>query len=636
MVSLTYQNANYEQGNQSVLFKFQFDYDEQRYGILVDAGPGLDLEDLLDDDEYILATLLTHAHLDHITSIRECVDIGTPIYATEETTAMLETIIEYEELVPPEDIESLKERLTIVDGEWTNIRDDVAIRPVPVGHAPGACGYVIRFKDQGNWFHMFSSGDFTLHDVAGNPGFDPTFGGSIAEREQVTILQESADGQEVDRSDKLAIGALQMNVPSREASTGKLDAAVSRILERVRNGSPALVATGSLAGIHLASILDHLQRVDSDDFEINLVGKIAAMYEAAGYDLDSVNTVSEFDTPAGLLRRGHVTIAGPEGGSNGSSKALLEAANVAAGDLSVIQLRSAGGSPIEGSWLTSYEFEYSLHPTEDELDEVVTTIGPVLTIINHTTSRSELNDFRSKGDDWESFVYASYGNEPYPIFTDGNWVRPGWISNDQLIKPVMARADRYTEYGTVKAEQLPAIQRRAIDIAAQGIEHEAITIDGATLDTSTASLGTEPVYLDPVVLRLAEIAVADELGGVEIVENTVEELLTEAVDWYLTTNLTGDSIAATTVPLEESVAVNEDTPLATLLDALSNSSRTQDELVLDAVCEKFAIEREPRPVENPALGPRWQYIDAIIANPQTEFQSRDEMVNAAVEAYLRR
>ena len=66
-MNVSYQHANPYDGNESFLLRF-----EQEMGqtacILVDAGAGVDIDDLLGDDKYLTAVLLTHAHSDHTTS----------------------------------------------------------------------------------------------------------------------------------------------------------------------------------------------------------------------------------------------------------------------------------------------------------------------------------------------------------------------------------------------------------------------------------------------------------------------------------------------------------------------------------------------------------------------------------------
>jgi len=177
MVTVKYQNGNYDGGNQSTLFTFEYEQEAASYGILVDSGPDLDLDDKLGENEHLLATLLTHAHQDHIAGLDACLRDASPIYTSPATAAILEHTLAADAGRPGiDDPDPVINRLKVLDADWTTLVRDIEVRPIPVGHAPGATGFLLRFDDDE---HIFVTGDFTRYDVAGNPGLDPTFDGAL-------------------------------------------------------------------------------------------------------------------------------------------------------------------------------------------------------------------------------------------------------------------------------------------------------------------------------------------------------------------------------------------------------------------------------------------------------------------------
>jgi putative mRNA 3-end processing factor len=62
--------------------------------VLVDAGTDVAVDDLLADDEYLTAVVLTHAHADHYQSLAANLRDGAPIYASEATARILESVLD--------------------------------------------------------------------------------------------------------------------------------------------------------------------------------------------------------------------------------------------------------------------------------------------------------------------------------------------------------------------------------------------------------------------------------------------------------------------------------------------------------------------------------------------------------------
>ena len=633
-MNVSYQNANYNSGNQSTLFSFEFDQEGHRYGILIDSGPGLDLDQVLEDNEYLSATLLTHAHQDHIASLDECLRDGATIYASQQTVTILEQMLAVDaEHLGISNADAVKENLEPLESGWTQITGDIEVHPVPVGHAPGAIGFLIRFADEQ---HMFVTGDFTLQDVAGNPGFDPTFGGTLHPNTKGMM----ADAELGETVEGLNIDALHLNGSTRENATQEIQKAVGTIYDRVTSGSATVVTTSSLGGIHIAGLLDALQQAQDDQFKIVLTGKIATVYDALSYEFDHVSTVPTFEDGSTLLTPGQVTIAGPEDASAGSAKRLLEAANRKEGNTTVVQLRSAGTAAIKKPWITTYDFTYSLHPSKSEIDEVVETIDPVELLISHTTNEDVFDRWKDRGPELETFVWASYGQHRYDLFNNGGWLPPRWL-DESFANRVLTHAE-YQSRNSVTAEELPQVELRPITLEDENISFEALANDSTSLrdlgSTTETDAGGVSIELDASLVHLGQLAVDGEtrIAHEEIETTTVDTLIMTALDWFISESLRDAAPKQTTgAVLEAAVAIEETGLLARILDAESPEDRNPKTALVDAVRTQLDLPNEETvSYTNPALAPRLSYVQALIDNDATEFEQPDDVVQAALESAL--
>ena len=631
MVDISYQNANYDGGNQSTLYKFTREDADRAHGLLVDCGPDLDADALADDAFKAVVPLITHAHVDHIATIGEVAKYTDRIFASEATAAVLEPTLRHDHET---NADFVLNKVRSVGAEWTAVFDGVDVRAVPVGHAPGAVGYLVRVRDGEGWVHLFVTGDFTFQHVAGNPGFDPDFGG---------VLRDVSPGRShltmnggVASEDSFSIGAVELSMPTREAATDELADAISTIVDRVTAGSPTIVATGSLAGVHVASLLDAVQEESDDYFDVILAGKVAAVYDALEYDLPAVRTHTEFDDPAALLDRGQVIIAGPEDASTGSAKRLVEGTRRFDGDATVVQLRSAGRSSLPGSWTTNYEFEYSMHPTAEELDEVVDRINPVHVIVSHTTDKKTLETYRDRGTDLNAYIWASYGDAEYALFSDGLWLSPSWIKDEGLQNVIDTVKDQYVTT-TVPGRALPVPAHDPVVLEREGLDAVVERVSGEVAISERALHTTEAVEIDAAVATVAERAATNELHvpGKRIDVADTGALVADAVDAFISDGLAGTLPANATGPtLSASIAVEPDTPLALLLDELDGEAAA-DETAAAVLASSLKLEStSTATVESPALTPRMPYLRSLLEHPDTDFETPDEVVQAALEHYL--
>lgn len=631
MATVSYQNVNYDAGNQSTLFRFGFDHDTARYGVLVDAGPGLDLASRLGESEYLSATLLTHAHQDHIASLESVLRDGAAIYASPETVTILEQLLAVDaERLGFSDPDAITARLHALDSTWTSVVQDIEVRPVPVGHAPGATGFLLRFDGTN---HILVTGDFTRHDVAGNPGFDPTFGAT--HRAEETVATEQSDPA----SGGLTVGTLHLNAPTSENSRTELQAAVEMIYERVTSGSQTIVTTSALGGIHVARMPDALQREQAHSFEIRLVGKVASVYTALDSGCEHVTAVAEFETSGEHLAPGTVIIAGPEDASAGSAARLLEVANQDAGNTTVVQLRSAGTDPVEEPRLTTDTFEYSLHPSADELEAVVETIEPTQLVVNHTTDKDELDGWKADARDLETSVWAAYRSERYNLFADGSFLPPPCVSGNWT-NAILRREDSRLEQ-TVSTETLPALGSWRVSLAREGLETETLldgTVTSHDSERYSDTSGESIVELDAAVYRLAELAAESDtsIAHNQVVTTDLETLVVEAVDWFFAETLRdGPSRQSTALGLEQSVSVVEHSPLAHLLATASSADGTRTQVLVDLLSDRLGVPSQTT-VEHTSsrLTPRLRCVAALVESDTNTFDSPSEVVQAALEATL--
>ncbi len=146
-MNIGFRNANPRHGDESYYITIEDGIDGQRACLLVDSGPGVRVERDLGSDEYLAGILLTHAHLDHYRTLGENVRDGAKIHTSPSTAAIVETI--YREGKRNYDLSGTETVLDALEPieDWHEIRNDLAVHPIPVGHSPGAVGFVIRILD---------------------------------------------------------------------------------------------------------------------------------------------------------------------------------------------------------------------------------------------------------------------------------------------------------------------------------------------------------------------------------------------------------------------------------------------------------------------------------------------------------
>jgi putative mRNA 3-end processing factor len=469
-MKISYEHANPQHGNESFLIRVQEPHEEHTPCILVDAGDGVDIETLLGTDEYLVAVLLTHAHMDHYQSLPSATQPGVPILTSPDTAAILNDVLA--EGNRNFDLGDTKKPLEQVEPitDWTDVLGEtISIRTIPAGHTPGACGFLIRIQDGEDTIRILATGDFTVRDAAGYPGLDP--------------------------SPYFDVDILFLTAATADAVDDYLTDIIGTIAEQTNAGSRTLCTTGGLTGVHLATLLAAVDDTLDYSLPVILVGQVAKLYDSLGYDHANINTVPEFHDPTTCLAHGAVTIAGPEVPVEGSShrlfKVLQEDPNAA-----LVQVQGGGTTAKNAGDFTGTveSFRFSNHPDEDVLDEVVETMSPTHVVVEHQSGRS-LQRYKKK---WNAFTWATGDSGEEILYREGLFVAPYWVG-DEVEQRVRNRDGQSSSMQIDDdvldaATTLPVVgQQDAVSLEAEGVDLAALRNRLHVTPTSaTATPSTTP------------------------------------------------------------------------------------------------------------------------------------------------
>ncbi|WP_302083782.1 MBL fold metallo-hydrolase [Salinibaculum rarum] len=418
-MNVSFENANPKYGDESYLIKFHDDIEDTTACLLVDAGKNVDPEFLLDDDERLIGVLVTHAHLDHIKSLSEVAEANVPIYTSEGTAAILENILDegaknYGTSETPESIATYPElhednsweSETVVDHlnpitDWQQIFPNVEIHPLPVGHTPGACGFIIRFSDSGETKHILVTGDFTFSNVAGYRGLTPP---------------------------PIDIDAVFLNSPTASEDivtengvNTELTDAIGALYEAATAGQRVVGAATALSGVHIAYLVNHLIDYFEDTIQIRVTGLTAKIYKDLDYDLQHVTATPVYDDPDDVIEPGTITITGPEEPIGGGAKVLFDAIKDD-GNATFIQVLTSG-EPVSSAACTIAAYEYEVHPREEAIDDFINTVAPMEVIVQH----GNYGTFKDKYP--ASFLWTvEHAAEDYLLYHTGRWHPPTWVT----------------------------------------------------------------------------------------------------------------------------------------------------------------------------------------------------------------
>lgn len=530
---VSYQHANPQSGRESYLLRFADDIHDQTTCILVDAGQNVDVDVLLDEDEYLSAILLTHAHLDHFQTLGANLRDQASIYTTPETAQAIETRLdtdaEHASLERPDEIRSALEPID----DWTTITSDVRVGSVPAGHAPGACGFAIQLDDGDDTHQLLATGDWTRRRAAGYPGL-PT---------------------------EIAADAVFLTAATSADFERELTEAVGTIVERASAGSTVLATSTGSTGVHLAYLLAHLD--DARRPPVTVAGRVATLWEAYEYDYPTVESVPTFDDPDAVLERGGVAIAGPDVPVSGSSGRLFDAI-ADDGGATLVQLTGGASDPVASATCTVHDYRLSNHPDRATVDAVVEALSPVHVVIMHALGHTA-DQYK---DEYDSYVWATDDDRRYTLYEDGDWSSPWWVTEATTRR---VRSRHYMEDGRMVGDAievtdvpLPPVERASdVDLAAEGLNVEGLPdvgtttqpvalADGAAIDPGENDDGTAEPAPDETVsgghppgVGERDRAIAEVLSRLDRIEDavTAETVSATVVD-------AGDGVTLLRLPVD--------------------------------------------------------------------------------------
>ncbi len=399
---ISYQHANPFTGRESAVIRIEGLLPDQTVCLLIDAGEGVDIDDLLEgDDEYLTAICLTHAHLDHYTTLAENLRDAAPIYTAPDTAAILADVIDAGGgFSDHQTRETVLNRLTPLE-DWTTIVDGLRVRPVPAGHTPGATGILLSIKDGNEHRTILMTGDFTLRRAAGYPGFEPEL--------------------------PVDVDVLLLNAAASDDIETTLTETVSQLIQRALAGSTVLATTSGLTGIHLAYLLGHLAHQYDLYLPVTLVGHAGTLADRLGYDIPSVNTHIEFTDPDAVLESGAITIAGPEVPTRGETKSADRLFSAIEDDpgATLVQVLSGADSPVRTASCTVHDEFLSNHPSRDSIDTVVDQLMPVHVVVMHQTGPAA-DRYKDK---FASYVWVTDDQTHHTLLNDHGWTPPPWVTS---------------------------------------------------------------------------------------------------------------------------------------------------------------------------------------------------------------
>lgn len=577
-MEITYQHANPRSGNESFLVRIHQDHEPRTPCLLVDAGDDVSLDELLAEDEYLAGILLTHAHVDHYKSLGDAHRDGAPIFTSHGTGAILDDVFaEGERHHGLENTDSLRGYVREIDGWQDVVGDLLSVHPIPAGHAPGACGFLLQITENDDSFTAVVTGDFTFRDAACYPGFPA----------------ESFHG----------IDAAFLTAATNEDFASEITETLGILAQRAGEGSKTLCTASGLTGVQLATLLAGVATDLDRSLPVTLVGQVAKLYEALEYDYDNVETIPTFSSPSDCLVEGTVTIAGPEVPVEGSSARLFESIrDDPNATLHQVQGGNTNAKDASDAQGTVSSTTFSNHPPESVLDEFVETIAPTHVIVEHQYGHAN-DPYKDK---WESFNWATGDGQEQALHRDGTARVPPWMG-DAAERRVRNSGEPQTVLAS-NAELLDAISPPSIgrqdspDLEAEGVDvpqlRKRLESGRLTPDVTAPQATTEKGETD-------RAAVADgglhRTTGPDKIEVSVTPSNTTTEDGKIDPSTLFDTVPPPTVtPLAEQSSSDDSEQKATAEAKASTKGQNKDSHVGTVDQEGSEESDEDEPVNRDA------------------------------------
>lgn len=453
-MEVDFRHANPTTSNESTLIRFDDGPGHTHTPcLLIDAGRNVDVESLLREDDYLAGIIITHAHIDHYTSLADNLIDNAPVYMATDTAKIFETVLNANETFSSHDTTTILDAITPVD-DWVNITTDIRIHPVPAGHAPGAAGFLVQFRDDNVWRTILATGDFSLQRVAGYPRFTTNLPVDI----EALILTGATAPADADTD---------------------MTPALSQAVEYAQAGARVLLTTTGLTGVTAAYRLGHLGDELGTQYPIGIFGQAAKLYKQLEYDIPQVHAITEFDDASAYFREGMIAISSPQVPRTGAAAELFAAIKHDS-NAALIQLTNGASTPRTTAACTITDFTHAAHPTEADVDALVETLAPLEVFITHQTG-SGVERYRDK---YSSYVWATDDPDWYQLYND-EWQAPPWMT-------AHGKAQVYTNRDTLQIPTdsdetaIPTPTRDGtVDLAAEGLTLDAFHTEPATITGPT-------------------------------------------------------------------------------------------------------------------------------------------------------
>jgi putative mRNA 3-end processing factor len=459
-MNVSFQYAN--RSNTSILLKFDGILNNQTVCLLVDAGEGVDVDSLIDEDEneYLTGILLTHLHLDHYSSLEENLRDGAKIYTSKENEKILDTVL-FEANSNAEqkfDTHSIQAAVTSIPDSVT-IGNSLTITPVPAGHTPGATAFYLEFETGTETESILITGDFTRWKVAGYPGL-PLH----------------------DTDTLILTGASSNNF--RDSITDAMD----DTLQQGVSGSPTLVTASGLNCVHFTYLLSHVIEEYSQSLQVNIVGQAAKLYDALNYDLSNVRSVQQYE-PNEVVDAGCITVSGPDIPNSGGSKLLFDEIRDDP-NAGLIQLISSNRGEIAESRCTTNQYVLVNHPSMETIKNTVELLDPKQVVVTHQTG----DDLERYRDQFPTIVWAPKSNKAFNLYEDGEWSPPHWVSDSVIRK--FSNDSQTVTLSEVDPSSV-TFQRTGVDLEEEGLYPDRLTQFSENNDRDNKYSTTSPPEPEP-------------------------------------------------------------------------------------------------------------------------------------------
>lgn len=447
-MDIAYQDANCTTADTSIYLKFE-PSDGQTECLLVDAGPDVRPSEDLGSAEKLVGVLLTHPHVDHYLSLPAIAGPDIPIYTSSEAAEILPELLEaggkYYSPTPSPSMGEDWATSGITDAimpinDWSEVCSGVEARPIPVGHSPGASGFVLRIQtDDVDPVYALITGDASTESVTGLPGIPDTLPVDID-----ILVANVIDGSDQGRDE--------------------LGEAVGAALRAATAGDQTFIASSSLVGVHLTYLLGHIVADAGRDIPVRPAGMTARLAEIVGLSgLGSVDPIPRYDDPDTLTQPGAITLAGPEDASDGTAQKVWHSLEQRS-SATVIQHLKNEYSQLSGACST-HSFGYSRHLAAEDVGNLIDRFKPVHSILKHDGGEA-LKDHQ------DTISWRTYNpGETLPLYGDSSrpkWQSPPWLG-DRILEAVMNQ-QIFSPSGYDPGCEMPVLRRREFSLAAEGVQ----------------------------------------------------------------------------------------------------------------------------------------------------------------------